>query len=106
MLTFDLVAVAVRLKARRSPLLHPRYIPNANHEVTEAVICSGECFAMSTTNQTTQISTGFIGLRHRTSTIVNDPNLIVVALSSVLGLLASFYFITHFPVEDFLAAWL
>ncbi len=51
---------------------------------------------MSTTNQTTQISTGFIGLRHRTSTIVNDPNLIVVALFSALGLLASFYFMTHF----------
>ncbi len=61
---------------------------------------------MSTANQTTQISTSFIGLWHRTSTIVNDPNLVAVALFSVLGLLASFYFMTHLPVEDFLAAWL
>jgi hypothetical protein len=61
---------------------------------------------MSTTNQTTQTSTGFIGLQHRTSAIVNDPNLVAVALFSALGLVASFYFMTHFPVEDFLAAWL
>ncbi len=61
---------------------------------------------MSTTNQTTETSTGFIGLRDRTSAIVNDPNLVAVALFSALGLLASFYFMTHFPVEGFLAAWL
>jgi hypothetical protein len=58
---------------------------------------------MSTTTQT---STGFIGLRD----VVNDPNLVVVALFSALGLLASFYFMTHspLPVEDatFLTAWL
>jgi hypothetical protein len=65
---------------------------------------------MSTTTQTTQTATGFIGLRHRTSTVVNDPNFLAVALFSALGLLASFYFMTHFslPVEDatFLASWL
>jgi hypothetical protein len=58
---------------------------------------------MSTTTQT---STGYIGLRHRTSALFKDPNFTVVALFSALGLLASFYFMTHFPVEDFLAAWL
>jgi hypothetical protein len=59
---------------------------------------------------TTQSSTGFIGLRHRTSALVNDPNFVVVILFSALGLLASFYFMTHLslPVEDatFLTSWL
>jgi hypothetical protein len=50
--------------------------------------------------------TGFIGLRHQTWAVVNDANLPLVALFSALGLLASFYFMTHFPVEDFLAPWL
>jgi hypothetical protein len=61
---------------------------------------------MSTTTQTTQTSTGFIGLR----AVVNDPNFVAVALFSALGLLASLYFMTHFslPVEDatFLTSWL
>ncbi len=64
---------------------------------------------MSTTTQTTKTATGFVGLRHRTSAVVNNPNFVAVALFSALGLLASFYFMTHFPlsVEDatFLAAW-
>jgi hypothetical protein len=57
---------------------------------------------MSTTPQTTQTSTGLIGLRHRISAVVNDPDFVAVALFSALGLLASFYFMTHFalPVED------
>jgi hypothetical protein len=59
---------------------------------------------MSTTTQ------GFIGLRHRISAIAIDPNLTVVVLFSALGLLAAFYFMTHFPlsVEDatLLAQWL
>ncbi len=53
---------------------------------------------MSTTTQATKVLTGFIGLRHRTSTVVNDPNFIVVTLFSALGLLASFYFMTHLPL--------
>jgi hypothetical protein len=57
---------------------------------------------MSTTTQITQISTGLVGQRDRT--IVND--LAPLALFCALGLLASFYFMTHFPVEDFLLAWL
>jgi hypothetical protein len=44
-------------------------------------------------------------LRHRISAVVNDPDFAVVVLFSALGLLASFYFMTHVPVEDFLAAW-
>jgi hypothetical protein len=59
---------------------------------------------MSTTPQTT--STGLISLRHRISTVVNDPDFVATALFSALGLLASLYFMTHVPVEDFLAAWL
>jgi hypothetical protein len=59
---------------------------------------------------TTQTSTGFIGLWHRTSAVVNDPNFAAVALFCALGLLASFYFMTHFPfsVEDAtsLTSWL
>jgi hypothetical protein len=58
---------------------------------------------MSTTTQ------GFIGLRHQTSAVAKD-NLAVVVVFSALGLLASFYFMTHFPlpVEDatFLTSWL
>jgi hypothetical protein len=61
---------------------------------------------MSTTTQTTQTSTGLIGLRHRISAVVNDPDFAATALFSALGLLASFYFMTHLPVEDFLAPWL
>ncbi len=61
---------------------------------------------MSTTTQTTQTSTGFIGLR----AVVSDPNLTAVVLFSALGLLASFYFMTHFAlsVDDatFLTAWM
>jgi hypothetical protein len=55
---------------------------------------------MSTTSQTT--STGLIGLRHRISAVVNDPDFVAVALFSALGLLASFYFMTHvaLAVED------
>jgi hypothetical protein len=59
---------------------------------------------MSTTTQ------GFVGLRHRISAVAIDPNLTAVVLFSALGLLASFYFMTHFPlsVEDatLLAQWL
>jgi hypothetical protein len=55
---------------------------------------------------TTQTSTGLIGLRSRIWTVVNDPDFAATALFSALGLLASFYFMTHFPVEDFLAPWL
>jgi hypothetical protein len=62
---------------------------------------------MSTTIQT---STGFIGLQNRISAVVSDPNFAVVVLFSMLGLLASFYFMTHFalPVEDatILSAWM
>ena len=65
---------------------------------------------MSTTPQTTQTSTGLIGLRHRISAVVNDPDFVAVALFSALGLLASFYFMTHFavPVKDatLLATWM
>ena len=46
----------------------------------------------------TQTSTGFIGLRHRISAVLNDPNFAVVAIFSALGLLASFYFMSHFPI--------
>ena len=59
---------------------------------------------MSTTTQ------GFIGLQHQTSAVAKEPNLAVVVVFSALGLLASFYFMTHFPlpVEDatFLTSWL
>ena len=65
---------------------------------------------MSSTPQTTQTSTGLIGLRHRISAVINDPDFVAVALFSALGLLASFYFMTHLTlsVEDasFLAQWL
>jgi hypothetical protein len=65
---------------------------------------------MSTTPQTSQTLTGLIGLWHRISTVVNDPDFAAVVLFSALGLLASFYFITHFalPVEDatLLTAWM
>ena len=40
---------------------------------------------MSTTSQTT--STSLIGLRHRISAVVNDPDFAAVALFSALGLL-------------------
>ena len=63
---------------------------------------------MSTTSQTT--STSLIGLRHRISAVVNDPDFVAVALFSALGLLASFYFMTHFPlpveVATLLATWM
>jgi hypothetical protein len=53
---------------------------------------------------------GFIGLRHRISAAAIDPNLAVAVLFSALGLLAAFYFMTHFPLsaEDatFLTQWL
>jgi hypothetical protein len=61
---------------------------------------------MSTIAQT---STGSIGLRHRISAVLNDPDFVAVAvfsgvglLVSALGLLASFYFMGHFPslVDD------
>jgi len=58
---------------------------------------------MSTTTQTTQTSTGFIALRHRA---VTNDSLAVVVLFCALGLLASFYFMTHFPLEDFVVPWL
>ena len=62
---------------------------------------------MSTTTQTTQTSTqtstGVIGLRHRISAVLNDPDFAATALFSALGLLASFYFMSHLPVENFLA---
>jgi hypothetical protein len=55
---------------------------------------------ISTTTETTKTSTG--------SAVVND--IAVLALFCILGLLASFYIMTHFPfsVEDatYLAAWL
>jgi hypothetical protein len=57
----------------------------------------------------TDTSTGFIGL-HRILAGLNDPNFPAVAIFSALGLLASFYFMSHFPiaVEDapFLASYL
>ncbi len=56
---------------------------------------------MSTTTQTTQTLTGLIGLRSRISAVVSDPEFVAVALFSALGLLASFYFMTHFTVEGF-----
>jgi len=56
---------------------------------------------MGTITQTTQTSTGLIGLRYRISAVVSDPEFIAVALFSALGLLASFYFMTHFAVEGF-----
>jgi hypothetical protein len=55
---------------------------------------------VSTSAQTTHTSTGFIG-----RAVVND-DLAILALFSALGLLASFYFMTQFPVEGFLTAWL
>jgi hypothetical protein len=62
---------------------------------------------MSTTIQT---STRAIGPRDRISAVLNDPNFAVVAIFSGLGLLASLYFMSHFPfsVEDatFLASYL
>jgi hypothetical protein len=58
---------------------------------------------MSTTTQITQTSTGLVGLGHRT--VVNG-DVAALALFCALGLLASFYIMTHFPVEGFLAAWL
>ncbi len=56
---------------------------------------------MSTTTQTTQTSAGLIGLRDQVSAVVNS-DLAGVAIFSALGLLAAFYFMTHFPlsVED------
>jgi hypothetical protein len=57
----------------------------------------------------TQTSTGFIGLRGRISAVLYDPDFVAVAvfsavglLVSALGLLASFYFASHFPslVDD------
>jgi hypothetical protein len=57
---------------------------------------------MSTNAHTTQTSTGLIGLRHRISAVVNDPDFAATALFSALGLLASFYFMSHLPVESFL----
>jgi hypothetical protein len=56
------------------------------------------------------ITQGFIDLRHRTPAVVSDSNLAIVVLFSVLGLVASVYFMTHspLPVEDatFLTSWL
>jgi hypothetical protein len=50
------------------------------------------------------------GLRHRTTAVASDPNLAIVVLFCVLGLIASVYFMTHFPlsVDDAtsLASWL
>jgi hypothetical protein len=58
---------------------------------------------MSTTTQ------GFVGLPRRTSVAI-DRDLAIVVLFCVLGLLASVYFMTHFPlsVDDTtsLASWL
>jgi|GraSoiStandDraft_17_1057272.scaffolds.fasta_scaffold1561544_1 hypothetical protein len=55
---------------------------------------------------TTIASTGFIGRWYQA--VVND-DLAVLALLCALGLLASFYLMTHFPlsVEDaaFLTSW-
>ena len=67
-------------------------------------------FRGSVMSTTTQTSTGVVGLQSRISAVVRDPNFAVVVLFSALGLLASFYFITHFalPVEDatLLTAWM
>jgi hypothetical protein len=46
----------------------------------------------------TQTSTGLIGLRHRISAVLNDPDFAAVAAFSAVGLLASFYFMSHFPL--------
>jgi hypothetical protein len=56
---------------------------------------------MSTTSESTKTSTGLIGPRSRISAVVNDPDFVAVALFSALGLLASFYFMTHVPAESF-----
>jgi hypothetical protein len=52
---------------------------------------------------------GFDGLRRRTSVVI-DSDLTVVVLFCVLGLLASVYFMTHFPLSTddaaSLASWL
>ncbi len=59
---------------------------------------------------TTQTATGFIGIGHRISAVVNSPDAAVVALFSILGLLTSVYLMSYFPlsVEDaaFLAQYL
>jgi hypothetical protein len=34
-------------------------------------------------------------------TVEDDPDFVAVALFSALGLLASFYFMTHVPIESF-----
>ena len=57
------------------------------------------------TTQTTQTSAGLIGLRDQASAVV-DSDLALLALFCALGLAASLYLMIHFPVEDFLAAWL
>jgi hypothetical protein len=49
---------------------------------------------MSTISQT---STGLIGPRYRISAVLNDPDFVAVAVFSALGMLASFYFMSHFP---------
>ncbi len=38
---------------------------------------------------TTQTATGFFGIQHRISAVVNSPDAAVVALFSILGLLTS-----------------
>jgi hypothetical protein len=62
---------------------------------------------MSTTTQT---PTGAIGLRGRISALYIDPDFAAMAVFSALGLLASLFFVSHFPlsVEDakFLASYL
>jgi hypothetical protein len=50
----------------------------------------------------TQTSTGFVGRRHRISAVLSDSDFAAIAVFSALGLLASFYFVSHFPslVDD------
>jgi hypothetical protein len=59
---------------------------------------------MSTTSQ------GLVGLRRRRTSVVIDRDFAIVVLFCVLGLLASVYFMTHFPlsVDDaaLLTSWL
>jgi hypothetical protein len=58
---------------------------------------------MSTTTQ------GLVGLHRRRTSVVIDRDLAIVILFCVLGLLASVFFMTHFPlsVDDAttLASW-
>jgi hypothetical protein len=94
---------AFLLRARAS-CCDAGHIANADRELTcRPDLLRGE-IAMSTTTQ------GFIGLHHRTSTLVIDRNLAAVILFCVLGLLASVYFMIHFPLSaddaTSLASWL